>query len=51
MQIGLQRISQGATGLPARDEQRGAIGWAFLVWLLGGSFGLAVLVFILLKVF
>jgi hypothetical protein len=51
MQLGLQRLSQGKTGVPARDEQRGAVGWAFLVWLLGGSFGLAVLVFILLKLF
>ena len=33
--------------LPARA---GAIGAAFLVWLLGGGLGLAVLVFILLKV-
>lgn len=27
-----------------------AAGWAFLVWLFGGGFGLAVLVFIVLKV-
>lgn len=27
-----------------------AAGWAFLVWLCGGGFGLAVVVFILLKV-
>lgn len=26
-----------------------AAGWAFLVWLCGGGFGLAVLVFIVLK--
>ena len=26
-----------------------AAGWAFLVWLLGGGLGLAVLVFIVLK--
>jgi hypothetical protein len=26
-----------------------AAGWAFLVWLLGGGFGLALLVFIVLK--
>lgn len=30
-------------------EQRGAIGVAFLVWLLGGGLGLAVLVFVILK--
>jgi hypothetical protein len=28
-----------------------AAGWAFLVWLLGGGLGLAVIVFVLLKVF
>jgi len=28
----------------------GAAGWAFLVWLCGGGFGLAILVFIVLKV-
>jgi hypothetical protein len=27
-----------------------AAGWAFLVWLFGGGFGLAVIVFIILKV-
>jgi hypothetical protein len=27
-----------------------AAGWAFLVWLCGGGFGLALLVFIVLKV-
>lgn len=27
-----------------------AAGWAFLVWLLGGGLGLAIIVFILLKV-
>jgi hypothetical protein len=26
-----------------------AAGWAFLVWLFGGGFGLAILVFIVLK--
>lgn len=31
------------------DEQRGAIGIAFIVWLLGGGLGLALLVFVLLK--
>lgn len=28
-----------------------AAGWAFLVWLFGGGLGLAVVVFLLLKVF
>lgn len=27
-----------------------AAGWAFLVWLLGGGFGVAVVVFIVLKI-
>lgn len=26
-----------------------ALGWAFMVWLLGGGFGVAILVFIVLK--
>ena len=29
----------------------GAAGWAFLVWLLGGGLGLAIVVFIVLKMF
>ena len=28
-----------------------AAGWAFLVWLCGGGFGLALIVFIVLKMF
>lgn len=28
-----------------------AAGWAFLTWLLGGGFGLAIVVFIVLKLF
>lgn len=28
-----------------------AAGWAFLVWLLGGGLGLAIIVFIVLKLF
>jgi hypothetical protein len=35
----------------ARPVERGAIGIAFLVWLLGGGLGLALLVFVLLKIF
>ncbi len=30
-------------------KERGAAGWAFLVWLFGGGLGLAIVVFILLK--
>ena len=30
-------------------RRAGALGWAFLVWLFGGGLGLAILVFILLK--
>jgi hypothetical protein len=37
--------------LPARIREKGAIGWAFLVWLFGGGLGLAVVVFLLLKIF
>ena len=29
----------------------GAAGWAFLVWLCGGGLGLAIVVFIVLKLF
>ena len=47
MQIDLKNNSE----LPVREEEKGAIGWAFLVWLFGGGLGLAVLVFILLKLF
>lgn len=39
------------TQSPAQPEEKGAIGIAFLVWLLGGGLGLAVLVFLLLKIF
>jgi hypothetical protein len=31
-------------------RRAGAAGWAFLVWLFGGGLGLAIVVFILLKV-
>jgi hypothetical protein len=31
------------------EEQRGAAGIALIVWLLGGSLGLALVVFVLLK--
>ena len=30
-------------------QRAGAAGWAFLVWLFGGGLGLAILVFIVLK--
>jgi hypothetical protein len=37
-------------GIRDRVPQRaGAIGWAFLVWLFGGGLGLAIIVFIVLK--
>jgi hypothetical protein len=35
----------------ARHPQKGAIGAAFLVWLFGGGLGLALLIFVLLKIF
>jgi hypothetical protein len=35
---------------PMLHERKGAAGWAFLVWLLGGGLGLALLVFVVLKV-
>jgi hypothetical protein len=35
--------------LERKDPEAGAIGWAFLVWLLGGGLGLALIVFILLR--
>lgn len=47
MKMQLQQTTQAVK----RDPERGAIGAAFLVWLLGGGLGLAVLVFILLKIF
>ena len=34
-----------------RQPEKGAIGIAFLVWLFGGGLGLALVVFLLLKVF
>ena len=37
--------------LPGHENEKGAAGWAFLVWLFGGGLGLAVVVFILLKLF
>jgi hypothetical protein len=36
---------------PAPPQEKGAAGIALLVWLLGGSLGLALLVFVLLKLF
>lgn len=41
-----------AAPAPAQpEEQKGAIGIALVVWLLGGGLGLAVLVFLLAKMF
>lgn len=37
--------------VPAKQEEKGAIGVAFLIWLFGGGLGLALLVFVLLKLF
>ena len=34
---------------PQQNREKGAAGWAFLVWLFGGGLGLAIVVFILLK--
>lgn len=45
----LQPTLDPASAYP--QQEKGAIGIAFLVWLFGGGLGLAVLVFILLKVF
>ena len=38
-------------GAVARQPEKGAIGAAFLVWLFGGGLGLALVVFLLLKIF
>ena len=37
--------------VPAKNEEKGAIGIALVVWMLGGGLGLVVLVFLLAKVF
>lgn len=42
-----QTLDQGLAPPP----EKGAIGIALLVWLFGGGLGLAVLIFILLKIF
>ena len=34
---------------PQQNREKGAAGWAFLVWLFGGGLGLAIVVFIVLK--
>lgn len=39
------------SAVPAKKEERGAIGIALLVWLLGGGLGLALLVFLVAKIF
>ncbi|MGE0548858.1 MAG: hypothetical protein AB7O24_20415 [Kofleriaceae bacterium] len=43
-----QQAPDQAVAVP---QEKGAIGAAFLVWLFGGGLGLAILVFLLLKVF
>jgi hypothetical protein len=42
-------ITQGAMMDPAMILPMAAAGWAFLVWLFGGGLGLALIVFIVLK--
>jgi hypothetical protein len=60
MQNALIRDEQDQAAVPATEEtavavenkeEKGAIGIALIVWLLGGSLGLAVLVFLLAKMF
>ena len=51
MQISPTNNLQPPTDLEHRDPEKGAIGWAFLVWIFGGGLGLAVVVFIILKLF
>ncbi|HLL23841.1 MAG TPA: hypothetical protein VK427_17000 [Kofleriaceae bacterium] len=41
---------QAPQSLDPRHPEKGAIGWAFLVWLFGGGLGLAVIVFLILKI-
>ena len=43
--------STAAPLTPTSEPEKGAIGIAFLVWLFGGGLGLAILIFVLLKVF
>jgi hypothetical protein len=46
------RVSPTLTSPAAPPQpEKGAIGIAFVVWLFGGGLGLAVLIFVLLKVF
>jgi hypothetical protein len=45
------QLEKNNSQLPAREQEKGAAGWAFLVWLFGGGLGLAIVVFILLKLF
>ena len=45
------RTTETSHPLAKQPEERGAIGIALIVWLLGGGLGLAVLVFVLLKLF
>ncbi len=42
----IERINRVQTMI---HERKGALGWAFLVWLFGGSLGVVILVFIVLK--
>ena len=42
-------MSMNQPSMNQRMRRAGAAGWAFLVWLFGGGLGLAIVVFILLK--
>ena len=44
-----QYLRPASPSSPSNPEERGAIGIALIVWLLGGGLGLAILVFVLLK--
>ena len=46
-----EQLTVQAGNTPTVQEQKGAIGIALIVWLLGGGLGLALLVFLLLKIF
>jgi hypothetical protein len=43
--------SRSSTPVAGQEDEKGAVGVALIVWLLGGSLGLALLVFLLLRLF
>lgn len=51
MQTELIPPSNDQTVTAGKPEEKGAIGIALIVWLLGGGLGLVVLVFLLAKIF